>query len=132
MDTLTCFFNSLSFYRTRCQAGNQEFSEKEGAKCRRNNRDYPHSGDNAVINGVAGVCAEDVTITEGDEFIIDITENLDSEQLVTLKYMAKLEQFLVVKSPSHLHYELGEKVNIEFSKESLHLFDGTTEERIAE
>lgn len=81
---------------------------------------------------VAGIRAEDVTITEGDEFIVDIIENLGSEQLVTLKYTAEPEQVLVVKSPSHIHYELGEKVNIEFSKESLHLFDGTTEERITE
>lgn len=132
MDTLTCFLIDLSFYRTRCQAGNEELSEKEGAKRRRNNRDYPHSGDNAVINGVAGIRAEDIAIVEGDEFIVDIIENLGSEQLVTLKYMAEPEQVLVVKSPSHLHYELGEKVNIEFSKESLHLFDGTTEERITE
>lgn len=69
---------------------------------------------------------------EGDEFIIDIIENLGSEQLVTLKYMAEPEQVLVVKSPSHLHYELGEKVNADFSKENLHFFDGTTEERITE
>lgn len=129
---LLVFLIDLSFYRTWCQAGNQEFSEEEGAKRRRNNWDYTHSGDDAVINGVAGVRAEDVTIIEGDEFIIDITENLDSEQLVTLKYMAEPERVLVVKSPSHLHYELGEKVNIEFSKESLHLFDGTTEDRITE
>lgn len=132
MDTLTCFFNSLSFYRTWCQAGNQEFSEEESTQGRRNNRDYSHSGDDAVINGIAGIRAEDVTITEGDEFVVDIIENLGSEQLVTLKYAAEPEQILVVKSPSHIHYELGEKVNIEFSKESLHFFDGTTEERITE
>lgn len=81
---------------------------------------------------IAGIRAEDIAIVEGDEFIVDIIENLGSEQLVTLKYMAEPEQVLVVKSPSHIHYELGEKVNIEFSKESLHLFDGTTEERITE
>nr|WP_296155141.1 hypothetical protein [uncultured Peptoniphilus sp.] len=132
MDTLTCFFNSLSFYRTRCQAGYQEFSEEESTQGRRNNRDYSHSGDNAVINGIAGIRAEDVTITEGDKFIIDIIENLGSEQLVTLKYMTEHERFLVVKSPSHIHYELREKVNADFSKENLHFFDGTTEECITE
>lgn len=81
---------------------------------------------------VAGIRAEDVAIIEGDEFIVDIIENLGSEQLVTLKYMAEPEQILVIKSPSLIHYELGEKVNADFSKESLHLFDGTTEERITE
>lgn len=129
---LLVFLIDLSFYRTRCQAGDQEFSEEEGAQCRRNNIDYPHSGDNTVINGVASIRAEDVAIIESDEFVVDIIENLGSEQLVTLKYMAEPQQVLVVKSPSHIHYELGKKVNIEFSKESLHLFDGITEERITE
>lgn len=63
---------------------------------------------------------------------MDITENLGSEQLVTLKYLQNPEHTLVVKSPSHISYALGEKVGLEFSKESLHLFDGTTEKRISE
>ena len=78
---------------------------------------------------VIGLRSEDIRIVEGDDFQVLIIENLGSEKLITLKYLANGTE-IVAKVPTDVDCELDDKVGIDYSREKLHIFSEETKQRL--
>ena len=94
-----------------------------------NNRfDYPAAeGRNIVV----GVRPEDVAIVEGDDFRVELVENLGSEKLVYLtsdKFGGFKE--IISRCGSESRYSIGESCSIKLYEKGIHVFDADSEKRI--
>ncbi len=83
---------------------------------------------------IAGVRAEDITLVPGEEYRVDLVENLGSEKLIYLKANKQANvghaQELVVKVEPTALYEHGDLTSVQVNSERIHLFDSDSEERI--
>ncbi len=83
---------------------------------------------------IAGIRPEDLTITDGDDYIVDIVENLGSEKLVYVKAADEgapnYPRELVVKVAPTYTFEQGDRCSVHPAAERIHLFDAESEQRI--
>ncbi len=85
-------------------------------------------------HAIAGVRAEDLAIVEGDDYAVDIVENLGSEKLIYLKANAhkhkdEANELVVSVAPS-AKFQHGDTCSVCPDPERIHLFDAQTEKRI--
>ena len=83
---------------------------------------------------IAGVRAEDITLVPGEEYRVDLVENLGSEKLIYLKankqaHVGHAQELVVKVGPTAL-YEHGDLTSVQVNSERIHLFDSDSEERI--
>lgn len=78
---------------------------------------------------VVGLRAEDIKITHGDKFNIELIENLGSDQLVTLKHIYNKYEF-VSKVSCEQKLKVDDRCDICFDKNKIHIFDKETSMRI--
>ncbi len=88
----------------------------------------------ALNHAIAGVRSEDIRMTPGEEYKVDLVENLGSEKLIYLKATENAHpehaQELVVKVGPTATFEHGDLTSVQVNSERIHLFDAETEERI--
>ncbi len=88
----------------------------------------------AYNRAIAGVRSEDISFVSGEDYEVDLVENLGSEKLVYLKAtdaaQGDYSRELVVKAAPSSHFEHGDKTSVKVEPQSIHLFDVQSHERI--
>ncbi len=75
-----------------------------------------------------GLRAEDISLVEGDNFTIELIENLGSEKLIYLS--SAQEKDIVARVGADDKHGIGDRCNLKVNEKGLHIFDAKTEKRI--
>lgn len=83
------------------------------------------------INGsiTVGIRPEDIKLASGDDWKIELVENLGSEKIITL-FHPNFEVRMTVQTTKEFSSKIGETLNLIFPKDRLYYFDSETEKRI--
>ena len=77
---------------------------------------------------IVGLRAEDISLVEGDNFTIELIENLGSEKLIYLS--SAQEKDIVARVGADDKHGIGDRCNLKVNEKGLHIFDAKTEKRI--
>lgn len=70
-----------------------------------------------------GIRAEHLGLLEGDEYIVDLVENLGSEKLVYLESKKDKGVNVAVRTEADFKVEIGDRFNLDINKDKVHRFD---------
>lgn len=93
-----------------------------------NSFDYTNAKNKEIV---VGIRPEDIFIKDGNDFKVDLVENLGSEKLIYLSSeVFKGFEDIIVRCGADCNYAIGDICNIDILEKGLHIFDEETGVRI--
>lgn len=77
---------------------------------------------------IVGIRPEDISIKKGDDFTIDLIENLGSEKLIYLS--SKIDKDIVVRCGMDNRNSIGDRCSLKVNEKRIHIFDAMTKKRM--
>lgn len=104
------------------------------------NKSSTYSDESNYQEVIVGVRADNLFLEKGQDYIVELIENLGSEKLIYLyknfdnkndfDKAAKKKQEIVVRTNAEFQVKIGDKFNIKIDENKIHLFHKITEKRI--